>query len=243
MNRTDADAIGFFSRNYPLRYISVPKSACTTIKNLLFAMDAGEAYPDALAIHRDTDAILTRRSKDRDAFLAASRRRNVCFTFVREPFARCYSAFNEKIFDQGPYAFPDHRRLLELDYGLDIPVDLSGYRAEQHSANFRRFLNFVADNLAGKTPLRANLHWMPQAKLLRRADRTAQFEVIGRVETFEDDMRTVLELAGYAGPINLALRHNEGPKPPFPLQRIINADLRDVLTEIYWQDRRQFGYD
>jgi len=85
----------FCTRKHALAYLTLPKSACTTIKNILYFLDNGEYYRDPVSIHGDGIALLKWNSPIRINIEAAIRNRKVVFTFVREPFSRAYSAFNE----------------------------------------------------------------------------------------------------------------------------------------------------
>jgi hypothetical protein len=46
----------------------MPKSACTTCKNILYRVDTGLNYPEPLAIHGDLQYLLRTRGGDRKAF-------------------------------------------------------------------------------------------------------------------------------------------------------------------------------
>jgi hypothetical protein len=242
MKNSGGNLAGCYSRLYPLRYLSIPKSACTTVKNLIYFIDNGAFYPDPVAIHADLGANLTGRLEDREAVRDAVSRCKICFTFVREPFARAYSAFSEKIFDPGPYSFPRYRRLITQQYGLRIPAGDEYYTADMHAENFRRFLAFVADNIAGRTSLPLNSHWAPQASLVDAALKFTNIDLIGRVERFREGMSYVLSVIGYSGALDLGVRFNEGPRPPFTLRDVLNDDVRRALLEVYEADLRRFNY-
>ena len=233
---------GILCRNYPIMYINMPKSACTTIKNILYFVDNGEPFPDPLAIHADKRGLLKDFKPHKREYRRAARRNNFCFTFVREPLSRCYSAFNEKIFHQGKYSFAKYRRLLVENYNCRFPSEGDPYTIEQHSENFRCFLNFVADNMAGQTSLKPNLHWAPQSKIIRRWRVRRVIDMVGRVEKFEEGMTYMLAMAGYAGTVDLKMRFNEGPRPPFSLEEIVTPEIQEALEYIYEGDLRDFGY-
>ena len=234
---------GFCTRKHPLLYLNIPKSACTTIKNIMYFIDNGEYYADPLAIHGDGVALLKRTSRDKDNLLAALRNRKVAFTFVREPFARAYSTFNEKIYFEGKYSFPEARRCLIEDYGAVFPADEAGYSADQHSENFFRFLNFVQDTVDEKSRIKLNPHWSPQKIMLDGHHKRVNIDVVGKVENFEQGMRYVLDIAKIDVPVDLKVRFNEGPKPPFKFGEIMTAKIFDRLYDVYGGDVRYLAYD
>src|SRR5688572_12325279 len=60
-------------RNLPLIYLTIPKCACTTIKNLLYRLETGEVFAQPLAIHKMMrDGLLpdtfVSRGEDYDSF-------------------------------------------------------------------------------------------------------------------------------------------------------------------------------
>ncbi len=52
-------------QNLPLIYVNMPKSGCTTIKNLLHRIDRGTFLADPLTIHRRKDLFAQRRPRAR----------------------------------------------------------------------------------------------------------------------------------------------------------------------------------
>jgi hypothetical protein len=230
-------------RRYPIAYVNVPKSACTTIKNIMYFLDTGEPYPDPLAIHADKTGLRSAALRDEKELAAAMSGITFCFTFVREPFARSFSAFNEKIFHQEKYSFPRFRDEITGNYGANFSDSGTPlYSRDQHADNFQRFLTFVRDNVAGRTQLPPNRHWIPQSAILGRWRRSQGIDFVGRVEKFEDGMNYVLAAAGYPDRLDLPVRYNPGPKPPFTLNDVMNNTIGNLLHEIYESDLREFRY-
>ena len=233
-------------RNIPVIYLTIPKSACTTIKNLLYQMDTGAAFNDPLAIHRAIRQGLVRNTfvatdEDLDPFI---RNRHVSFTFVRDPLARIYSCFNEKIYGDSPYSFPRLRkRYLPSVYGLALEPSTGGYPAAQHADNFRRFLLFVRDNVAGTSAVRRDGHWLPQTTLIRKYSERLSIDVIGKVESYESDVAVVLDRMGKADCRELLkVKFNEGLPAPFPLEHILTDEIRQLAADIYADDYVELGY-
>lgn len=232
-------------RNLPIIYLTIPKCACTTIKNLLYQLETGRAFEEPLAIHRAIrDGLLpdtfVPRGEDCDSFI---RRRNVSFTFVRDPLSRIYSCFNDKLFHQSPFSFAWLRRRLTTDYGIAFDDLERGYSSSQHADNFKRFLLFVKDNIAGNTSAKKDAHWLPQSGIIRRYSRLVNIDVIGKVESYESDIDVVLNRSGIADRGNLiTLRFNDGTPAPFSLESVVTDEIRQMVSDIYADDYLMLGY-
>ena len=235
---------GFAVPKAPLLYMEMPKSACTTIKNILYQIEHdGAGYPDPLAIHADKTALLKSENPDREAYWRAVKRRRLCFTFVREPYARAYSAFNEKFFHTGPYHLPQFRAVLVERYGVRFPDAGGAYSAEQHAESFERFLRFVKDTLGNAAEIKPDPHWMPQVMMMTRHAWRIGIDFVGRTERFAEDMRHVLDVSGVNAPIDLGLRYNEGPPAPYALREIMTDQIAEALASIYGMDVTHYAYE
>ena len=234
---TSSRPLGFLaSRAKPIVYLNVPKSGCTTIKNILQRLDSGEFLADPLTIHSRSDLLL-RAAREPDA-ISERLGRDVVFTFVRHPMRRSYSCFNEKIHFQGKYSFGRARTAIERNYGArfsDIPS------LEQHRANFKCFLRFAWDSFRGTNGWRRDPHWCPQSMVLRNAQKWRMLDFIGRVERFDEHLSVALGLAGISYDFDVP-RMNEGPKPPFPYDDIMDDELRSMGQAFFKGDLRNFGY-
>ena len=231
------------TRKSPLVYLPLAKSGCTTVKNIMYFLDAGKWYPNPLAIHSDNEALLRNGTPEHDAYDRAVQNRKVTFTFVREPFARAYSSFNQKIFQQGEYTFPRIRKLLTEEYGAVFPDEGQEYSADDHGKNFLRFLRMAQDTIDGTSSERLNPHWIPQKMALDKYRRLVNIDAVGRIENFAQGMQFVLDLAKIAIPIDLNVRFNEGARPPFKLEEIMTDEIHGALTNAYGIDLKYFGYE
>ncbi|MGC2855108.1 sulfotransferase family protein [Novispirillum sp. DQ9] len=242
MHSTFKNADGLIaSRTHGFIYVNVPKSACTTIKNLIYILDHGQEYKRPLAIHHDAQALLKARSPDGmfDQRCAAS---TFSFTFVRHPFLRAYSCFNEKVYARGRWSFPRVTKMVETGYGARFPSE-GEYSADQHEANFHAFLLFVRDPKGGATlPRPQAAHWEPQCQILRRHTRWHSLDFVGRVESFRDDMAFVLRKIGAEGRVDPGQRWNEGPPAPFKYEEVLSDRIRGLLEDVYGEDMAYFAY-
>ncbi len=114
------------------------------------------------------------------------------------------------------------------------------YDVAAHKKAFVGFLNFVKANLAGQTALRQDAHWATQSGGLRGFGDLALPDMIIR----EDEMcRYLPVLAKQVG-------RNDAPKPnvaendkPFSLSDIYDAEIEDLIGNIYQRDFWVFGFD
>ncbi|WP_153772201.1 sulfotransferase family 2 domain-containing protein [Labrenzia sp. CE80] len=230
---------GITCRNLPLNYFSIPKSACTTVKNILYTLDSGASYTDPLAIHEDGDALLWSKSSDRELYIERLKKSEITFTFSRNPMSRVYSCFVEKIHFDGVYSFPRYRDFLVQNYGyrVDANNDISFYRE-----NFNAFLLLVRDTLKVDRPFRWDPHWAPQSLLVDEFEKYVGIDFIGKVENFQIDMKTVLQKAGIDADVDLSVRYNESPPPPFKLNDFLDERLERTIRSIYIEDYDRFDY-
>ena len=220
----------------PLLYVNVPKSGCTTIKNILHRLGSGSFIDDPLTIHARKDLFV--RPERAPEELARRLERDLVFTFVRHPLRRAYSCFNEKVHFQTRYSFARVRRSVAQDYGARFvenpPVEL-------HRENFKAFLRFSADSFGGANGWRRDPHWCPQSMVLQSAQRWRNVDFIGRVEKLDAHLQAVMALAGVPYALETP-RLNEGPAPPWAYEDVLDDEIRALGGALFAADLRGFGY-
>ena len=225
-------------RTVPLIYCNMPKSGCTTIKNILHRLDTGSFPEDPLEIHFRKDTLL-RVNEDPDRMFERLKT-DVVFTFVRHPLKRAYSCFNEKAYSQTEYSFPWLRNTLikNFDATFEDPASL-----EQHRLNFKKFLRFVRQSMGPKaTPKMRNPHWSSQTVCLYRSVLPWRMpDFVGRVENFSEHMAVVLGLVGLKLDFDVP-KFNEGPNPPFTYEQILDDEIAELGQTIFRKDFQRFGY-
>lgn len=224
------------ARSLPLLYVNMPKSGCTTIKNILQHFDAGAFIADPLTIHKRKD-LLVRVEREPDEIVRRLGRDPV-FTFVRHPLQRAYSCFNEKVHFQTPYSFPRVRATIAADYGGRFEPAPS---ADLHRENFKAFLRFAEDSFRGRNAWRRDPHWCPQTMVLQSARRWRLVDFIGRVERFDADLGIALGLAGARLDFEVP-RMNEGPAAPWPYAAMLDDEVRALAAGFFAEDLRSLGY-
>ena len=99
-----------------------------------------------------------------------SRSRLFTFIFIRHPFERLVSAYEDKfVVNKNPEFINDvlnHNQMNRND----------------HHVSFGQFVNFVIDELLMDSMSEGSLHWWPYSKLCRICD--IKYSFIGRLEVF-----------------------------------------------------------
>ncbi|SHN49039.1 sulfotransferase family 2 domain-containing protein [Desulfovibrio litoralis] len=159
---------GFLSYNYNFLYVAVPKVACTTMKWWFAKLEAVDL--DVSSIHKSLEStpelvihdianiaphltrlplsVIEEYLSKKDAF---------CFTLVRNPYMRIFSAWQSKMLLQEPLRIIPYQKYDFCNYKIDNKKDISlafeyfleHLYAYEHPANF------------------LDPHFMPQYKILR----------------------------------------------------------------------------
>lgn len=228
-----------FSRKYNFGYINVPKSACTTIKNIIYILDNGTEYHDPAAIHHDGRAILYIGSPERQEFLYRTNAQDFLFSFVRHPYVRAYSCFKEKIAGGGRWSYPAVRAAINEEYKLNI-LPGKAISIDEHENNFWNFLRFVKESIKKSNFHPSQIdHWRPQSDILVEYQ---GIRFIGKVENFEIDFEEVLREFGIEGQRFHDMKWNEGPDNGVRISEIFSDRVRLFLEDIYHQDVEIFDY-
>ncbi|MBA3519107.1 MAG: sulfotransferase family 2 domain-containing protein [Rhizobiales bacterium] len=223
------------SIKYPLLFMPIPKSGCTSIRNYMFYLDYGYfcGTPDSVMGYITQSGLQDGRDQ------MADRQGDFVFTFVRHPLRRAYSGFNDKAFHQHTHSFPWLRQKLIRRGATLKNKDPS---VEEHRANFVIFLEKVYKDIKNTKNKKVNPHWDSQTRILRRKKKRREIEFIGRLEHMERDFTSVLERAGYQSPFEFR-RFNEGPGYPHAYDVVVDASVQDLGRTIFSEDLEELGYE
>jgi Sulfotransferase family len=242
-------------RRLPIGYYNMPKAGCSTIKNILFYLEKDRWLENPLDIHLAVsrgNGLLLYENFQRQRLKLEQEKPYFVFTFVRHPGRRVFSAFIEKILCQSRYSMPELTRHLlatsvfthrgqRITTIEELPP-LEQIQLEDLRHNFKAFLRFVRYNLNQQTKFIPNPHWMSQALRLDSMHGNEKIDFIGRVENFVEDFEHVLRQVGIDKPELAKMRFNEGPKPPFRYEDVLDSNIRAHIRKIYAEDFKRFGY-
>lgn len=217
-----------------LIYVCVPKSASTTIKSALSALEHG--LPASLeSLHKRRNSGLKSPSHVglSTFYRLANSAATLRFSFVRNPYARLVSAWADK-YQSKPLVAGDSFVDLYLNYCAAIGDALPAGRHE--TLSFPQFVAFAA----ATADRRLNAHWHLQDDLLDMPG--IKLDLIGRVENFPGDFNRVLDHAGAGDQIRQAIGLHLNPSRHQPWQEYYTDALAARVHRAYERDFDRFGY-
>jgi hypothetical protein len=223
------------SQRFGYLYVTNQKAACSTIKLLLARaeMDDPAFTPDG-PIHSEVGKTSLAGHKEPERLEAMLRGEAFRFTFVRNPYARFLSAYCDKVAELA-HGDPNHqgdgRRPLYLQE-LAKSVGLSA--ADIGNPTFAEFVGLVER----QPPSVMNRHWRPQ--VLNTCHRLIEYEFVGKVESFDADMRFVAGRCGF--PLHMPAQPLNHTGTGQLIAEYYTADLRARVHAIYREDFEAFGY-
>lgn len=207
----------FISLRYRFVYVETPKVACTSIKTFIHRLEGLSPMPPigpmetrrSMAIHNRAAFALPSlfwSIAPAEAVQALADPGFFRFAFVRNPYARLYSAWRDKVHLVEPAYERFAQRVRDA-----FPQEVTG-----ELVPFAPFVRFVCERRA-----RDNVHWAPQTALL--FPDAIPYDMIGHIEQFEQDFARFIEHLHRqgAGDLDLTTMH---------LNRRSDGDWRDLYT-------------
>lgn len=201
-------------------YVHAPKAASSSIHALLgqCAAAKGQRLVSGAAQWREGEKLLEGAGIYR-------------FSFVLHPVTRALAVFDD-LFVRGRHAYsrrhwPQNRRV-GLRYG------------DASSANFSRFLDYVADAMA-ESPDFCDPHLRQQIRNVQPGQ--VDYARIGRVERFAEDVREIFGAIGFGDVLTAEMHAAETRRGAYvPLYARPDADQLARIGELYAPDFAAFGY-
>lgn len=217
-----------------LIYVCVPKSASTTIKSALSALERGTpACADMLHKRRYSGL----RSPSHVGLSAFHRLANSAlslrFSFVRNPYARLVSAWADKYQGKSIVAgdsFIDQYRAYRAAIGGAMPD------GRNETLSFTQFVEFAI----ATADRRVDAHWHLQDDLLDMPG--IKLDLIGKVENFPGDFNRVLDHAGASKQIRQVIDAHLNTSQHRPWQDYYTDALAARVHRAYERDFDRFGY-
>lgn len=204
------------------------KCACTQTTQLLYAYgNDGRTYKGN--VHRADKGLFAARYRWPEIKPVFEAQSAFLFTFVRHPETRVHSAYRNFFVDLKNIARHKHM----------VPMKAFGFDpAKGAERNFDVFLDYVAATFE-MDRFNTDSHWRLQTDNI--AYTHLRFDFIGRVERYEDDIRTVFDRGGAPGfppEALLARRFNQSGQAT----TAVTPAQRTRIEALYAPDYEAFGY-
>jgi hypothetical protein len=222
---------GYHSRVSPAhRYvcISIPKIACTTVKTVLRRL---EGLPESPRIH-DEGQRLGDFGLDEVITMITSPEW-LRFAFVRNPYARLFSAYKSKIGNTWEHQYDWLQQ--QIREAFDYPVR-EGIRVGM--ITFDDFVRFLAESDDPRVV--RDGHLAVQVDVLQQD--CIRYDILGRFESFRSDFELILDRLGALPPVRAAAADVLNPTPQVPLAAAYRRELADLAFAIYRPDFELLGY-
>ncbi len=217
---------------YPIRYLVIPKSGCTFVKNLLWLLDHGEPFASQKNIHDMDEAFV--RASALGLTAADIRNESHAFTVIRDPVDRFFSLYKDKIIGSGFRNFPPLSEVLQKRFGLDPLADT----AADHARNCGILIGWLADNLENGTDMKPDQHWTPQ-HYRGRYIRDMNLHVLVTSEVAPQLMVLLGDMVPGL-PARLAICERNTTPFGYPRDAVIPEDVRRKINQTYARDRNMF---
>jgi hypothetical protein len=207
---------------YRVIYVKNPKAASSTLMVWLDRIHTGDPTSTPARMHRDHH-LPTLRDVGRRRVMKMLSGQAYRFSFVRDPLRRLESVYWAKMFRDQRFRRANAPR---LGLSPDPAVRIS----------FEEFLTAIER----QDPLREmDPHW--RAQHLNLLFPIVEYDHIGKLETFEHDLRRVEEESGLPH-VPLEPRNVAPQRPGRTSVYEGRPDLRRRVEELYAQDMELFGY-
>lgn len=213
------------THRFGVNAIAMQKAGCTYVRNLFYLMDHGRPHPQPSEIYKD--GCLVFRHKTAEALEGAA---NVIV--LRDPIARFFSLYFDKVWGESQQAFPWIAKKLVADRRFRLSRNLS--QAEHHD-NCCRFLGYLESRFKEKPPEQLNPHWRPQHI---RADEARPFGFVPiLLEDFQSQFVQVAggHIRGLDEALAQPIFRNETEKPIAPAD-LISPWIEERLHALYAED-------
>ena len=222
---------GYHSRvSFAHRYVCVPvpKVACTTTKTVLREL---EGLPASDRIHDEGDRLADFTVQQNVEMLTSPAW--LRFTFVRNPYARLYSAYKSKIGNTWEHEYDWLQR--QIREAFDYPVR-DGERAGM--ITFDDFVRFVVDSSDPRVS--TDGHLAAQSAVIQSD--CIDYDLIGRFETFQDDFTQILRRLAAPAQVIGQVTKIINATAYSPLAAAYRRELADKVHRLYQDDFEAWGY-
>ncbi len=215
--------------------MAIPKAACSKIKLVLQQLEGLPLPPEPLRIHyrdepglRFVPSIADFSTAEAAAIITSADWFR--FTFVRNPYARLFSAYKSQVMElASPYV--GFREAIRQHAGY--PTAPGGTLGRVGFADFVQYIATQRDD-------QRDGHWKSQSETMQRA--MIHYDFIGRVERFAQEFTTVLQRFNAPPALLATLDERVNTTAQLPLVAAYNKELADLVYAIYAEDFAAFDY-
>lgn len=223
-----------------LLYCYIPKVASTNWKKILMMLTKKTDVTDVSRIDSDSahknNRMLT-LEKYSGAEIDFRLKNYMKFTFVRHPFERLVSAYNNKLVEDNSFYHMNYGRRIIRKYRKN-PSKQSLKSGD--GVLFAEFVQFVIDEW--RTGQLMDVHWRPMVDLCTPCH--IHYDVIGKFETLKQDADFVLDSANQTLVREFPQFHPAISKSSdkFYAEQLTEKQLDSILFHVYKYDFELFGY-
>ena len=222
----------FTISSYPIRYLVIPKCACTFTKNLLWFLENRMMHDNPRRVHDDDAQFI--RASDLNLSREQLLREEYAFSVLRNPVDRFFSLYTDKVVGNGYRRYVPLRTTLASKYGLKT----ESLSAADHTRNCEILIDWLEENLRSEVDLPKEAHWTPQSYregIIREFD--LKILLVGQLN---QQLSTLLHpLIPEIDEVLSSLEQNRSTKP-FPKGEILKPSLRKKINAVYSRDRELF---
>lgn len=226
----------WISPTYHYFCMAIPKAACSKIKLVLQQLEGLPIPPEPLRIHyRDTPGLCFIPSiadfPTAEGVEILTAKEWFRFTFVRNPYARLFSAYKSQVMDlSSPYI--GFRESIRQKAGY--PTAPGAALGRVGFADFVQYISEQPDD-------QRDGHWKSQTGILHLE--TIRYDFIGRVENFQPDLTQMLQRFDAPSSLLASLAERVNTTTQIPLAAVYNKALANFVYTLYADDFATFGYD
>ncbi|MET9021018.1 sulfotransferase family 2 domain-containing protein [Actinopolymorpha sp. NPDC004070] len=222
---------GYHSRvSVTHRYVcvAIPKVACTTVKTVLRTWEGLPASDD---VHEEGPRLEDFTTGEIATMLTSPDW--LRFAFVRNPYARLFSAYKSKI---------GNTRDREYDWLRDQIREAFGYPsrngARVGTVTFDDYVRFLAGS--DDPQVVRDGHLDVQVRILQRD--CIPYDILGRFENFRHDFDAILSRLDAPPRIRALAGDVLNSTPYLPLATAYRRELADIVHAVYEADFEELGY-
>ena len=214
------------THRFNLNTLTQPKAGISYLRNLHYVLDHGRMHPNPDAIENDGCLVARARTADEMA-------EGVNIAVIRDPVARFFSLYFDKVWSDGDAAFGWIAQTLRANRRFRGTSEAKS-QAEHHD-NCCRLLGYLESRFRERPPEELNPHWRPQIVRLRRAAKFGLAPVL--LENFAEQIGIVADgrIRGLEEAIAATTYRNVSPKP-LPATSLASPQILERLHALYGDD-------